>query len=115
MIPGLVIGIFTILLIVLVVAPLMSRARRIASGASGECHAIRSPPVAGKRYRGTSPSPPPSVSGPHFGMTEEEATLNAGRIEGQLEASSVNKVGEIVSKHPEEALSIIRSWMYQGA
>jgi flagellar M-ring protein FliF len=25
----------------------------------------------------------------------------------------VKKVGEIVDKHPEEALSIVRSWMYQ--
>jgi flagellar M-ring protein FliF len=32
-----------------------------------------------------------------------------------VKASSVRKVGEIVDKHPGEALSIIRAWMYQEA
>jgi len=32
-----------------------------------------------------------------------------------VKASSVNKVGEIVDKHPEEALSILRAWMFQEA
>ena len=44
-------------------------------------------------------------------MTEEEATLNAARIEGQIKASSANKVGQIVGKHPDEALAVVRSWM----
>jgi flagellar M-ring protein FliF len=30
-----------------------------------------------------------------------------------VRASSLRKVGEIVDKHPEEAVSIIRSWLYQ--
>jgi flagellar M-ring protein FliF len=39
--------------------------------------------------------------------------INIDRIEGRVKASAVKKVGEIVDKHPEQALSVIRSWMYQ--
>lgn len=42
-----------------------------------------------------------------------EELIDIDRVEGRVKASSVKKVGEIVEKHPEEALSIIRSWMYQ--
>ena len=39
--------------------------------------------------------------------------IDIDRVEGRVKASSVKKVGEIVDKHPDEALSIIRAWMYQ--
>lgn len=42
-----------------------------------------------------------------------EHMLDISRVEGQVKASSVRKVGEIVEKHPEEAVSIIRNWMNQ--
>ena len=37
------------------------------------------------------------------------------RIEGQVRESSIKKVGEVVSAHPEEALAIIRTWLHQPA
>jgi flagellar M-ring protein FliF len=40
--------------------------------------------------------------------------IDIDRVEGRVKASSVKKVGEIVEKHPEEALAIVRSWMYEG-
>ena len=42
-----------------------------------------------------------------------EELIDIDRVEGRVKASSVKKVGEIVQKHPEEALAILRSWMYQ--
>jgi flagellar M-ring protein FliF len=49
-------------------------------------------------------------------LTEEfEELIDIERVEGRVKASTVRKVGEIVENHPEEALSIIRSWMYQGS
>lgn len=41
--------------------------------------------------------------------------IDIARIEGQVKASSLKKIGEIVDKHPEEAVSIIRNWLYQAA
>lgn len=39
--------------------------------------------------------------------------IDISQVEGRVRASSLKKVGEIVEKHPEEAVSIIRNWMYQ--
>lgn len=45
----------------------------------------------------------------------EDQMIDIDRIEGQVRASSLRKLGELVDKHPEEAVSIVRSWMYQDA
>jgi flagellar M-ring protein FliF len=44
---------------------------------------------------------------------DPEAMIDLSRVEGRVKASSMKKIGEIVEKHPEEAVSIVRSWMYQ--
>ena len=50
---------------------------------------------------------------PHEGTDEFEAMIDIAHIEGRVKASSLKKIGEIVEKHPEEAVSILRNWMYQ--
>ncbi|MFD1379064.1 hypothetical protein [Fodinicurvata halophila] len=39
--------------------------------------------------------------------------LNMSQVEGQIKASSIRKVSELVDKHPQETLGIIRNWVYQ--
>ena len=39
--------------------------------------------------------------------------IDIGQVEGRVAASSIKKIGEIVDKHPDEAVAIVRSWMYQ--
>ena len=39
--------------------------------------------------------------------------IDIDKVEGRVKASSIRKIGEIIDKHPEEALAIIRSWIYQ--
>ena len=41
--------------------------------------------------------------------------IDLNRIEGRVKASSLRKIGEIVEKHPEDVVAIIRAWMYQEA
>ena len=48
-------------------------------------------------------------------VADYEELIDIDRVEGRVKSSSVKRVGEIVEKHPEEALSIIRGWMYQEA
>ena len=110
----LVLSIVAILVILLVVRPLVSRAfealpaamaegRMLADQTSAAAAAALTAPSAG----GPSPSEAP-------GMADQyEELIDIDRVEGRIKASSVKKVGEIVEKHPEEALSIIRTWMYQ--
>jgi flagellar M-ring protein FliF len=39
--------------------------------------------------------------------------IDIGQVDGRVAASSMKKIGEIVEKHPDEAVAIVRSWMYQ--
>lgn len=41
--------------------------------------------------------------------------IDLSQIEGQVRESSIKKVGEVVSAHPEEALAIIRTWLHEPA
>jgi flagellar M-ring protein FliF len=43
----------------------------------------------------------------------KESMIDIQRIEGQVRESSIRKVGEVVSTHPEEALAIVRTWLHQ--
>jgi len=47
-------------------------------------------------------------------VSEVEQMIGLAQVEGRVRASSLKKVGELVDKHPEEALAIIRNWLYQG-
>jgi flagellar M-ring protein FliF len=44
---------------------------------------------------------------------EHGEMLDVNQVEGRVQSSSLNKIGEIIEKHPEEAATILRSWMYQ--
>ncbi len=43
-----------------------------------------------------------------------QSMIDIAQVEGQVKESSVRKVGEIIGNHPDEAMSILRNWMYQG-
>jgi flagellar M-ring protein FliF len=62
----------------------------------------------------TGPTSTPSqASAPLPPMIEDESMVNIAQIEGQMRASSLRRIGEIVEKHPEETLSIVRGWLVQ--
>jgi flagellar M-ring protein FliF len=46
-------------------------------------------------------------------MIADESMVDMANVEGQLRASSIRKLSEMVEKHPEESLSIMRGWMTQ--
>jgi len=48
------------------------------------------------------------------GAAEDNAMVDLANIEGQLRASSMRKLIEMVDKHPEETLSIMRGWMSEA-
>jgi len=39
--------------------------------------------------------------------------INLANVEGQMRASTIRKIGELVDKHPEESLAIVRNWISQ--
>lgn len=52
-----------------------------------------------------------SVANGEAGETIDQL-IDIGRVEGRVRASAIKKVGEIIDKHPEESVSILRNWMY---
>jgi flagellar M-ring protein FliF len=44
----------------------------------------------------------------------EDERINVAQIEGQVRASSVRKVAEIVEAHPEDSVAILRTWLHGG-
>jgi flagellar M-ring protein FliF len=41
--------------------------------------------------------------------------IDIAKIEGQVKASSVKRVAEFVDRHPDESVSILRSWLHETA
>jgi flagellar M-ring protein FliF len=41
--------------------------------------------------------------------------IDLDSIDGRMGASSMKKIGEIVDKHPDETVAILRNWIYQEA
>ena len=80
------------------------------------------------RAGGTGTALAPAGQGGEFGdlasglpaLTDEtddpngiEKLIDVQKVEGRVRASSLRKIGEIIEKHPEEAVSILRNWIYQ--
>ncbi len=104
----LVLSIVAILVILLVVRPLLTRAFEAIPVAAGG-------PAEGRLLTDEGVGGPAAIAGPSGAPEEEdfEELIDIDRVEGRVKASSVKKVGEIVEKHPGEALAIVRAWMYQ--
>ena len=80
----------------------------------------RAAPVLGDRFLAALAGPlDPSAAALAPPDEEPEDLLDAmidiNRVEGRVRASSLKKIGEIVDKHPEEAVAIVRNWMYHEA
>lgn len=98
-------SILAILVILLVIRPLVSRAFEALPSAA----AAAQQKLLEEQAAAAAALAPPEVPE----ADELEELIDIDRVEGRVRASSVKKVGEIVEKHPEEALSIVRHWMYQ--
>jgi flagellar M-ring protein FliF len=120
----LVLGVIAVLVLLLVVRPLVQRlmetpiGQPAAAGAEGtnllsdysgrdDQQALPGP--------GGLPSTEMADGGGDFGASEEETEqmIDLNKVEGRVKASSVRKISEIVDKHPEEAVAIVRNWLNQ--
>ena len=46
-------------------------------------------------------------------MLTDETMVSLANVEGQLKTSSLRQLSEMVERHPEESLSIMRGWLAQ--
>ena len=41
--------------------------------------------------------------------------IDIAQVAGKVKQSSVHKIGELVNNHPDESLSILRTWLHETA
>jgi flagellar M-ring protein FliF len=124
MVESLMMAIVALLAILLVVRPILKQvlegAGSAVAGAGGGGVQNMLAGAAVGAGAGTVKLPAPSGSLTNQLSAEAQAEeeqlekmIDISRVEGRVKASSVRKVGEIVEKHPEEAVAILRNWIYQ--
>jgi flagellar M-ring protein FliF len=71
--------------------------------------------VAGATGPDGMPALPGQVGGEHAalaGTSEEDAAMiSLAMVEGQMRASSIAKLQDLVERHPDDALAVVRRWM----
>ena len=58
-----------------------------------------------------APAPPPIQIAP----SKTAKMIDIAQVQGQVHAQSVQKVGELADKNPNETVSIIRTWLHEDA
>jgi flagellar M-ring protein FliF len=53
------------------------------------------------------------VSGSFSDEEDGDQLINLDQVDGRVKASTLKKISEIVERHPEETVGILRQWMYQ--
>lgn len=109
----LVLGIVAVLVMLLVVRPLIGRLLE-SNEAEADANLLpeqtMAPALAGPAG-GPGELPPPADAGTDV-ATEIEKMIDINQVEGRVRESSLKKISELVERHPEEAVSIMRSWMF---
>jgi flagellar M-ring protein FliF len=68
------------------------------------------PPAAAQApLIGTAPSAPPAAP------NRTSAMIDIAQVQGQVHAQSVQKVGELAEKNPQETVAIVRQWLHEAA
>jgi flagellar M-ring protein FliF len=122
-----VMGLLGLIVLFMVVRPLV---RRIitpdtpagAAGAAAQAGAEGAPGAGGVTLAGgASIAGGPNVAivageQPTVAISNRTSTMiDIAKVQGQVHAQSVQKVGELAEKNPHEAVSVIRSWLHEDA
>ena len=111
-------SVVAVLIILLVLRPLVSHAVSVSSANAK----LASQRIAAEEaalletQMATTQLAAPNMSLP--GMAESaggelEDSIDMAQVEGKVKSSSIQKISELVDNHPNETVSVIRSWMSQ--
>jgi len=113
------VGVVALLTLLLVIRPMMMRLATVPSASVDASTALLedmslAPSILGTPAVGGALAALPAPAGA-TALLEDERMVSLNNIEGQIRASAIRKVVEMVDKHPEETLTIMRGWMMQEA
>ena len=110
---NLLLGVFMLLALIFVVRPMVSRLTETpvlpapaTAGAAAGSAALESSSPARPALAG-----PAGSTGTDPALIEDDSMISLANIEGQLRAASIRKVVDLVGRHPEESLTIVRGWL----
>jgi len=114
-----VLGLVSVLILFMVLRPMI---RAAAAGASAVGGALLPAPGSATRVVTLEQNGHPvqvqvdAATGQPLALPSPdiEHKLDIARIEGQVKASSIKRVSEFVDRHPEESVSILRSWLHES-
>jgi flagellar M-ring protein FliF len=119
-----VLAVVALLVLLLVVRPLLGRIlsmpaiapANIALAGPGEQYAL--PPGAAAALAIPGPAQTqlpsiPSASDAEQIAAEIDQMIDLNQVEGRVRASSIRKISDLVDQHPEQAVNLIRQWVYQ--
>lgn len=131
-----VLGLVGVLVIFLVVRPLVNKVVSLPAPARGPAMAGELPPnyqaalggpegIAGALPPATNEDGTPRIPMDDTGkplsarqIAEKpgglETAIEVASVESRVQGSALKKVGELVERHPEEATSVVRGWLYGG-
>ena len=109
-----VLAMVVLLALIFVLRPMAIRLSAITpQGMIGTGEALLAGP-AGSYFASAAASGSTALAMPNqAAMIADESMVNMSNVDGQLKASSIRKLAEMVERHPEESLSIMRGWMTQ--
>lgn len=114
---GVEIGALLITALALVLFVLRPLARGLTSNGEATGKRALAGPGGGRALPEDTIAQSPQISLDVGAMPTErsEAGIDVARISGQVKASSIKKISEVVASHPDESLTIIRSWLNEEA
>ncbi len=104
-----VMAILTIIVVLLVVRPLVSRV--LAPDMRAAAAAVLAPSAAGAAPALESPAPDPRLAAL---PSQTAQMIDIAQVRGQVHAQSIHKVGELADRNPQETVSIVRQWLNES-
>jgi flagellar M-ring protein FliF len=133
-------ALLALIVVLLVVRPMMRRifnpegaaaagsgpaALAVPGGTPGNPGGVALPAGGSLNFSGAPGGSITSAGGPNVSIVGTDqsvaisnrtsAMIDIAQVQGQVHAQSVQKVGELADRNPNETISIIRSWLHENA
>ncbi|MCD6034997.1 MAG: fliF [Rickettsiales bacterium] len=99
----LIIGTVVVLVIILVIKPMVSRAFELTKAEAEEA-------ALADAFSGVDPMAELMEEGL---QDEEESMIDIEKVSARVKSSTIRTINDIVENHPQETLTIIRNWLYE--
>lgn len=111
-----VIGVLGLIAMFFVLRPLIARLSGGAGGMSGAGGMLALPRGGDGQAALAGPDGADGVGAlPSPDQLSEDMLIDIAQVAGKVKQSSVRKIGELVTNHPDESISILRSWLHESA